>query len=104
MALYNDEGTELEKKLFFAQNGVVSGSIDLGTNVEPGSYYLRAYTNWMNNFPEDESFVALPINVVNPYKEELKQSEDNEITISHDIQEFLPEGGYAITNTTSDWC
>ena len=100
VALYNDEGVELEKKLFFAQNGVVSGSIDLGVNVQPGSYYLRAYTNWMNNFPEDESFVSLPINVVNPYKEDVKQFEDPETSIIHDIQ-FLPEGGNAIANTSN---
>jgi hypothetical protein len=100
VALYNNEGIELEKKLFFAQNGVVSGSLDLGPNVVPGRYYLRAYTNWMNNFPEDESFVSLPIHVVNPYKGDLEPSEALTTSVSHDIQ-FLPEGGNAITKTNN---
>jgi len=66
VALYNENGEEISKKLFFAQNGVVSGTIDLNSEVQAGQYYLRAYTNWMNNFPEDESFVSLPISVINP--------------------------------------
>ena len=100
VALFNDKGTEIKRKLFFAQNGVVSGSLDLGANVTPGNYYLRAYTNWMNNFPEDESFISLPIHVVNPYKEDLKQPQETDIAQSYDIQ-FLPEGGYAILNSNN---
>ncbi|MCB0382959.1 MAG: hypothetical protein KDD05_06580, partial [Psychroserpens sp.] len=71
-----------------------------GANVTPGNYYLRAYTNWMNNFPEDESFISLPIHVVNPYKEDLKQPQETDIAQSYDIQ-FLPEGGYAILNSNN---
>lgn len=100
VALYDNKGTELDKKLFFAQNGVVSGSLDLGTNVKPGSYYLRAYTNWMNNFPEDESFISLPIHVVNPYKEVVQTSENTKTNTSYDIQ-FLPEGGHAIVSANN---
>ncbi len=101
VALYDNNGKEIDKKLFFAQNGVVSGTLDLSQKVIAGKYYLRAFTNWMNNFSEDESFISLPINVINPY---VDNSSNNITTFNtntaYDIQ-FLPEGGYAISNTTN---
>ncbi|WCO02260.1 hypothetical protein [Psychroserpens ponticola] len=100
VSLYDEKGKEIDKKLFFAQNGVVSGTMELSSAVTPGNYYLRAYTNWMNNFPEDESFTSLPIHVVNPYKEELEAFQDEETATPHDVQ-FLPEGGYAIENSNN---
>lgn len=100
VVLYDEQGKEIDKNLFFAQNGVVSGTMVLSPKVVAGRYYLRAYTNWMNNFPEDESFITLPISIINPYTEEPKTVITENATASHDIQ-FLPEGGFAIANTTS---
>ncbi len=96
VSLYDDNGTEIDNKLFFAQNGVVSGTLDLNANVEPGTYYLRAYTNWMNNFDEDESFVSLPIKVINP--SQVNSDSISSDSKNHDLQ-FLAESGHAINNS-----
>ena len=65
VALYNAEGKELLNQLFFATNGAVDGQIELNKNFDSGIYYLHVYTNYMNNFDEDESSLQ-EIEIINP--------------------------------------
>ena len=65
VALYNSEGKEFLNQLFFATNGTVEGQIELNTTLESGIYYLHVYTNYMNNFEEDESSLH-EIEIINP--------------------------------------
>jgi hypothetical protein len=48
---------ELDTKLFLATNGVIIGNIVLNENYNSGKYYIQTYTNYMNNFEEDESSI-----------------------------------------------
>lgn len=63
-SLINEEGTILETQLLYGDMGSFSGSFKLNDNMKSGKYYLQFYTNWMNNFTEDESAVY-EITVIN---------------------------------------
>lgn len=98
VSLLDSEGNEVITKLFFAQNGTFAGNLDINSNLKPGKYKLRAYTNWMNNFEEDESFVSGFIDIINKNSE--SQSIESNTSSDHDLQ-FLPEGGHLISNVTN---
>lgn len=55
ISLYNSEKKEISNDLFFASNGTLEGQLQTSKNLESGIYYLHIYTNFMNNFIEDES-------------------------------------------------
>ncbi len=63
--LYDQSGKALSEKLIYASNGVFSGSIELKPTYHSGKYYIQAYTNWMNNFSENESTIR-QITLINP--------------------------------------
>jgi hypothetical protein len=63
--LLDERGKQLSEKLVFADNGVFSGHIKLDPNLDSGNYYIQVYTNWMNNFTENES-TLVKVNIINP--------------------------------------
>lgn len=63
--LLDSTGNKLQKQNLELANAQVAGSFVLSAELKSGWYYLRAYTNWMRNFPETE-FTAIPFKVVNP--------------------------------------
>lgn len=65
VSLYNSERKEISNDLFFATNGTVEGQIELDNKLDSGIYYLHVYTNFMNNFDEDESSIH-EIEIINP--------------------------------------
>jgi hypothetical protein len=97
--LYDGAGTKISEKLFYATNGSFSGKFDLGDSFKTGTYYIQAYTNWMNNFKEDES-TTLEINIINKKDNALtrkKISDETQISIL-----FNPEGGSVIENSINN--
>ncbi|MFL9843827.1 hypothetical protein [Flavobacterium rhizosphaerae] len=56
-SLMDEKGTVIETKLLYGNIGSFSGSFKLKDTYKSGHYYLQFYTNWMNNFTEDESAV-----------------------------------------------
>ncbi|RZK02801.1 MAG: hypothetical protein EOO46_18295, partial [Flavobacterium sp.] len=63
--LLDENGKQISEQLVFASNGVFSGKIELRSTITSGKYYIQAYTNWMNNFTEDESTIS-GITIINP--------------------------------------
>lgn len=63
--LLDEKGKQLSEKLIFASNGTFSGKIELDSKMQSGNYYIQVYTNWMNNFSENESTIT-KINIINP--------------------------------------
>ncbi|HLF52224.1 MG2 domain-containing protein [Flavobacterium sp.] len=84
--LFNPEGKKLDTKLFFAENGVFQGDFKLNNSLKSGKYYLQVYTNWSNNFHEDESSI---------FRVKIINSNEGEIAyVASDPKiEFHPEGG-----------
>lgn len=46
----------IKKQRYKILNGTVEGNMELPKGIEPGTYYLKAYTRWMKNY--DEYFFA----------------------------------------------
>lgn len=88
--LIDSEGKILETKLVYGNIGSFSGSFKLNDTFKSGKYYLQFYTNWMNNFTEDESAVY-EISVINQKMgagNALAKADPSKITI-----DLNPEGG-----------
>lgn len=87
--LVNNRDSVLQRLNLKLNTGTASGHVALPPYITPGTYHLKAYTNWMRN--EDESYIYdRPINIggiaANPTTTTASQT---------DIQ-FFPEGGTLI--------
>ncbi|RZK84296.1 MAG: hypothetical protein EOO98_16850, partial [Pedobacter sp.] len=63
-ALLDEEGKVVDSHLAYSNIGSFTGSFKLSKKLKSGRYYVRFYTNWMNNFTEDESFMY-PVTIIN---------------------------------------
>ena len=86
--LMDSDGKVIETQLLYGSAGTFSGSFGL-SGLKTGKYYLQFYTNWMNNFIEDESAVYEVI-VINQQEGDrnMLKGMPSEISIT-----LLPEGG-----------
>lgn len=73
-ALYDAAGTKVLTKLILCYESLFQGDIKLDKSFKSGKYYLQLYTNYMNNFAEDESSVY-EINILNT-----NESQHNDLT------------------------
>ena len=55
--LIDNDGKIIVNQLVYAEDGIFSGSIPLDKKIKSGTYFLQVYTNFMNNFAENESTV-----------------------------------------------
>lgn len=78
-------------------NGSGSGSFQLPSSINSGTYLLRAYTGWMKNFSADYFFQS-PITIVNTQKRPDWQALQPPLTA--DVQ-FFPEGGNLVQGLSS---
>jgi len=87
--LLDEKGNQVSEQLVFASNGIFSGKIDLKPNMASGNYYIQTYTNWMNNFSEDESTISR-VAIINPSQgvKNYKRVNTNSLKIN-----INPEGG-----------
>lgn len=73
-------------------------SIRLPDTLSTGNYFIRSFTNWMQNFSED-LFSYKKISVINPFKiDEIKIPPANQVA---DSIIFFPEGGNMVTGLES---
>lgn len=91
-ALYDENGTKLEDKLLYANSGCFSGKFALGESFKTGKYYVHIYTNWMNNFREDESGL-FEFHIINTNNKTFPKDIADYSKINVD---FFPEGGNII--------
>ena len=93
LVIYNEQQEVVQKQLLCASNGQFLGGIHLNKNFKTGNYLFHFYTNWMNNFKEDDSFSqTIEIHNINePLTIKGKQPSYKTAQIS-----FYPEGGSII--------
>ncbi len=90
--IYDDKGVYKDQKLIYVKDGVARGSFQIDSTFTKETYYIKASTNFMRNFEEDESFIQ-KITIVN-HKKQQKIREES----SFDLQ-ILPEGGHLLANS-----
>jgi hypothetical protein len=97
--LLDENGAQAGEQLLFSSSGTFSGSFKLSNKYKSGRYYIQFYTNWMNNFTEDESTVY-PIQIINEDDTRFTDYESPDYsTINID---FHPEGGNFIEDTPNN--
>jgi hypothetical protein len=93
LVIYNDQHTIVQKQLLYSRLGYFEGSFHLGEKFKPGKYYFHFFTNWMNNFVEDDSFLQVIEVINNKESYSLKTITPNEDTATIS---FYPESGRLI--------
>lgn len=91
--LLNEDGEVKERLNLRSEEGLSKGSLIIEKNMAPGFYYLRAYSNWMKNQP-NEFFFNKKIKIHSLKEGEIVQEQkiDRKIQVS-----FFPEGGDMIS-------
>nr|WP_283773943.1 carboxypeptidase-like regulatory domain-containing protein [Aquiflexum sp. TKW24L] len=74
--LLNENKEAVMMETFPIALGMANGQLQLPAGIRPGDYTIRAYTNWMRNFPEEEFFFK-PIPII---------SENMEVVVATGIQ------------------
>lgn len=80
------------------ENGLGNGSFYLPFSVASGNYVVRAYTNWMKNFPQDHYFEK-NISIINTSTKMDSSGIRESVNYS---AEFFPEGGNLVNGLESE--
>jgi len=97
-SLMDETGKIIETKLLYGNIGSFEGGFKLSSNFKSGKYYIQFYTNWMNNFSEDESSVY-EIAVINP--EQGPGTALGKPNLSKINIELTPEGGTLLSGVAN---
>ncbi|WP_258105431.1 hypothetical protein [Marinoscillum sp. MHG1-6] len=108
--LISPEGEVISKKTLFCNEGSSPGEFPVSVKQKPGTYMIRAYTNWMLNFPEEYLFKK-KINIYDiwPDNEPLNVENSGSLTtVASSVKEsqvinlgFFPEGGQLVAGHPS---
>lgn len=93
--LLNSNGDVIDSKNIFIDNGVGFGDFLIKNNYPAGKYYIQGFTNYMQNFGDENVFIQ-EIELMNPSLKNL--SEQKEYSNNYDVQVF-PESGYLLEET-----
>lgn len=93
LVMYDEKEQVVQKQLLYASNGTFSGVINLNKKFKTGKYLFHFYTNWMNNFNEDDSFsqILTIYDLEEPFHFDAKEPNLENVKI-----DFFPEGGSII--------
>lgn len=95
--IIDENKNEISSKLFLASNGVVIGQFQLNENYSSGKYFIHTYTNFMNNFEEDESSLY-QIEIINTKDQLLTNFNDK---IDSESISYSFEGGKFLLETAN---
>lgn len=93
LIIYNQSRQIVQKQLLYTTLGTFEGGLHLNEKFTSGKYYFQFYTNWMNNFKEDDSFVET-IEIID--KSETYNLESNEPDWKTAKATFFPESNTII--------
>jgi hypothetical protein len=79
VSVLDSDKNEVVSKLLLASNGIIIGHLELDESYASGTYFIHTYTNFMNNFEEDESSI-FPIEIINT-KDSPKTNNNNSLDI-----------------------
>lgn len=93
MVVYNEKKEIVNKQLFFATSGTFDGVFKVSEKFKSGKYQFHFFTNWMNNFKEDDSFIQ-SIQIFD--RNEPNQLFSNQTNYATAKISFYPESGVII--------
>jgi len=88
--LYNSEKKLIDNKLFFVENGITNGNIQLSKNLTAGTYYIELTTQWNKNF---KNLNITPIQILTS-KENIAKTliQKKEVNLEKELYvQFFPE-------------
>ncbi|WP_369998739.1 hypothetical protein [Winogradskyella sp.] len=88
----------IKQKLVRVDDGVASNTFEVDSLFSSGYYNVKAYTNWMLNFNEQNHYVE-SIRIINPETDEYVEEERIENTID---AQFLPESGHLLNGVVNN--
>lgn len=97
VTLFDDEGNSKQQHLIHIKNGIGNGSFYIDSTFTKKNYFIKASTNWMKNFKEDNSFTQKIKIMSNAKKNKVQTTKEEEF---YDFQVF-PEGGHLVENVPS---
>jgi hypothetical protein len=97
ISIENEDQEPVIQKLLRVMDGVTSTAIEIDSSFSSGTYYFKAYTNWMRNFDENNIF-AEAIEIIDP---ELNEFIEEELVDARIDAQFLPEGGHLVDGVAS---
>lgn len=92
VSIEDENNNIVKQKLIKVEDGVASNTFELDSLFSSGNYNVKAYTNWMLNFNEQNHYVE-SIRIINPDTE--NYVEEKRVQSGIDAQ-FLPESGHLL--------
>lgn len=83
--MYNDQNELVYNSLNYVSNGITNGQIKLKEKLPTGTYFIHAYTNYMNNFIEDESSLY-KIDIFDLKDQKIKKKSNAPFDLSYNIE------------------
>lgn len=98
LVIYNEQNEIIQKQLLYTTKGTFEGGLLLNEKIIAGKYRFHFYTNWMNNFYEDDSFIETIqiINKKDPYNFESTEPNYKTVKVT-----FYPESGLIINRISN---
>ncbi|OUR96092.1 hypothetical protein A9Q86_16575 [Flavobacteriales bacterium 33_180_T64] len=90
----DDTGKIIKKQLVMVNKGTAVSDFEIDSSYTSGNYTIKAYTNWMKNFSEDNLFTE-KIRIIDPAVEQHMVSNTELLKID---AQFLPEGGHLLVD------
>jgi hypothetical protein len=92
VSIEDDDNKIVAQKLLKLKSGVSSNIFEIDSSFTSGYYTIKAYTNWMRNFDEQDFFVET-FRVIDPSAE---TSIETELIKTEIDAQFLPESGHLV--------
>ena len=98
VSIEDENSNVVKKKLIRVDDGVASNSFEIDSLFSSGFYKVKAYTNWMLNFNEQNHFVE-SVRIINPEIDGYTESE----LVKNDLDaQFLPESGHLLNGVINN--
>ncbi len=98
VSIFDDDGKLKDQKLFRITDGLGMGSIKIDSTFTKETYFLKASTNWMKNFHEDNSYIQKIEIVSNKRKPTINNFSQDKF---YEFKLF-PEGGHILAETINN--
>jgi len=89
----------IDSRIIRIDGGLGKGDFRLSDTLKPGTYIIRAYTNYMRNFTEMQIFEKVLIIFSSSDKEAVRSDSVIRPSVNYDV-DFFPEGGSLVNNVT----